>query len=285
MAGPDSNTSADLMVTGSTAGFNLMQGSLGTLIGPVNSHGAAYGVAGEATIDGGNAGDDIFDTGGVTADNLSLASTGDDAIFYAQFSLNNTSHGNALIIDNDNGEYGFGPGFANPFDNGLATVTNFNTSTAAGDYVDFNTASWGSGSGSHYGVGTYEGITTSNFGTPTTGPAVFWTIAAGGSLPALNSSGHAIDVIVFDPNDAYGSDGALATAINGGVVGFTAANHFTNTSTILFAFNNGDGTTIADVQFHNAGTNTAVHVDHVQDLVDLVGVTTTALQPANVHFN
>ena len=88
MAGPDSNTSADLLITGSTAGFNLMQGSLGTLFFSVNSHGASYGVAGEATINGGNAGDFIFDTGGVTADNLSLASTGGaDAIFYAQFSL------------------------------------------------------------------------------------------------------------------------------------------------------------------------------------------------------
>ena len=89
----------------------------------------------------------------------------------------------------------------------------------------------------------------------------------------------------FSTRSTPSSDGSLANAINNGVVGFTAANHFGNTSSILFAFNNGDGTTIADVQFHNANTNTAVHVDHVQDLVDLVGVTTTALQPANIHFS
>ena len=31
MSGPDSNTSADLLITGSVAGFNLLQGSLGPL--------------------------------------------------------------------------------------------------------------------------------------------------------------------------------------------------------------------------------------------------------------
>ena len=284
MAGPDSNTSADLLITGSTAGFNLMQGSLGPLLPfPVNANGAYFGVAGAATINGGNAGDSIYDTGGVETINLSATSTGGDSIFYSDFSLNNNTHAdNGLLITNDSGEYGNFSG--TPFDNGLATVTNFIPGAAANDSVTFDPDSWGSGSGSFYGPGTYEGITNSNFGTPTNGVAVFWTIAAGGNLPQFNSGGHTIDTIVFDPNNAYGSDGALQTAINSGTVGFTTSSNFVNTSSMLFAFNNGAGTTIADVQFNSVGPQHVVHVDHVTDLVDLVGVTTTALAPANIHF-
>ena len=143
--------------------------------------------------------------------------------------------------------------------------------------------SWGFGGSSSNGPGTYKGLTDSQ-GFQPGGNSVFWTVAAGGNVPTVGAGGHDINFLVFDPNNAY-VDGTLQGAINGGTVGFTTSHNFTNnTYSMLFAFNNGAGTTIADVQFDTVGAQHTVHVDSVHDLVDLVGVTTTALAPANVHF-
>ena len=58
---------------------------------------------------------------------------------------------------------------------------------------------------------------------------------------------------------------------------------------MLFAFNNGNGTEIADVQFNELASG-QVHVDHVQSLVALTGVsmasllTEAAAHQSNIHF-
>jgi hypothetical protein len=281
MEDPTSDPFSTLTVHGSTGIFNNLQGSFGdnsfgvSAFFTFNTEGGFFGLAGKANITGGSHGDDIWDTGGT--ENITLATTlatgHSDTINYSQFELNGsndfgTEQTFAFAINDDHG------GYVNNFNGtkalgpGVATVTNYNASV---DHITFNDDSWGAGSGADFGPGTYEGLVDTQGNHPEFSGVNFQVVLPSGTLPATNGSGNAINLVVFDPSTVF-TAGTLQAAINDGG-GFTTTGNFVvgDTYSMIFAYNNGNGTELADVQFDKLGSG-AFHVDNVQNLMNVVGV-------------
>jgi len=304
MEDPGTDILGTFTVVGSVKWDNVLQGA-GGLGGYADQPDAFYGFYTNASITGGTYSDDIWTAGDNVAIKLGTPHSGFyDEIYVDQFQLNSSTVYADSIADDTGYTEGAHGSFAN-IGVGVATITNFilGPSTTGGsvDQLDFNVNSWGSGSTAYSipahgstpaqpGVGTYEGLVATDGTSPSTvnsGDSVPFVVGPSGVLPTYAGSGLAIDLVAYQPGTVF-TAATFAAAVNG-AFGFTTTGAFTtgDTYSMLFAYTVANGTEIADVQFNVVPITTAVHIDHVTNLVDLVGVSATSLvaHPDAIYFS
>jgi hypothetical protein len=305
MEDPGSDILGTFTVVGSVKWDNNLQGAGG--LGTIADDGSFYGFYTNASITGGTYDDNIWTAGDKVAITLGTPhATYGDTIYVDQFQLNSsTDYANTITDNTGDAQLGYHGSFASTSEGvGAATITNFvlGPATIAPGSVDelyFNTSSWGGvgGPDAYYtGTGgTYYGLTTTEGagGFVPSGDSVPFVVGPAGVLPEYNGAGAYIDLVAYQPGTVL-TAATLESSING-AFGFTTSAPFTpgDTYSMLFAYTvaNGTSTTststeIADVEFFVTPTTHAVTVEHVQNLVDLVGVSVTSLvnHPDAIYF-
>jgi filamentous hemagglutinin family protein len=149
----------------------------------------------------------------------------------------------------------------------------------SGDFFTINVDSWGFGGGNGVG-GTYESLVNGDLHA--LGNVADDTFA---NLFLANSSGATINgdtnLVVYTEGSFSGSLAQLVNALHtsGGAINFHTATVAGDTYDLLFAYNTGSATDIAEIQFEGNGTTSTqgMTVTNEHNLVALTGVTAGGL--------
>jgi hypothetical protein len=259
MEDPGTAIDETFVATGS-AHFNNLQGTFGLFDG-FNDDGGVFGLAGPATINGGNVADHIWDTGGKETVNVNNTHT---KVFVDQFQLNSEDNFAFAITSTDgamDNNGGHGPKTVTI--NGLTPGFNDTTNTS---WVDFNTESWGINTGvGYFGLVTGDGVPIFLEGTH---------FASFSVIAGTSDTDHS-DVAAYEIGGPFGSAAGVAKAIVSAGGSFETGIGAGAVVDLLVAYNNSSGgTNIADVQLGivNSFTTLGAIVENSADLATLSNV-------------